>query len=141
MAESTERYKITHIGTDYYFTLYISQTQEQLKQNITDIFIKHNFTLRDFDYTAGMFLPVIDGKNKSYGYMFLDWEDIQNYKALIAHECLHAAFAYERFVAKKIPYYGMQCGRKEERLAEMFSNIFTAVVDSIKKPTGGSKNV
>jgi len=52
-----------------------------------------------------------------------------------------AAFAYERFVAKKIPYYGMQCGRKEERLAEMFSNIFTAVVDSIKKPTGGSKNV
>ena len=126
---STAVYKIFDEDAKYYFELHVSKTPELMRENIDAIFKSSRLRKKDFSNTLGMFSPILHLDRKQYGYMFLNEECLV--ASIVAHECLHAAFAYERFVAKKRTYYGTECGKSEERLAYTFSYIVRSVYTTL----------
>jgi hypothetical protein len=51
----------------------------------------------------------------------------------LAHECLHIAFAHERFILRYKMEYGPQCSAQEERLAYYHMDIVDGVTKTLRK--------
>ncbi len=106
------------------FILAVSLNTEELKAQLTSRFKKWQRPLYDIEGTKGMFSPTIilgshtykgDFTSDTFGTMFLAETELT--PEYIAHECLHAAFAYDRFVRRFNMHYGEDCNDDEERIA------------------------
>ena len=86
------------------FMLYLFPTEIEMRKEARRRMKRNGCTNPDDDDFAGMFIPsvyVTNTKHKGnfhsdmFGYMFLAEETIG--VGYVAHECLHAAMAYERY--------------------------------------------
>lgn len=65
-----------------------------------------------------------------FAYMHLNEENLG--VGVVAHECLHAAFAHERMIMFECSY-GDDCGKDEERIAYLLTDIIRGVCDVLNK--------
>jgi len=123
-------YKMKREGWKYYFELHVSRTTKAMLAHCKELgreapldtlaqvspFCRSNIGTKDFD---GLF-----------AIMFVSEENLG--VGLLAHECLHVAMAYERFVNGFKMCYGPQCGDDEERLAYLMTDAIKGVVNTLR---------
>jgi len=74
--------------------------------------------------------PTTGKRDGLFAYMHLNEEHLG--VGVIAHECLHVAFAHERMIMFDCSY-GADCGQDEERLAYLLTDIIRGVYDVLYK--------
>lgn len=123
----TQVYEMRRDGWTDYFELHVSKTQKQMAAHIRKFYTEWGAPVPGLlSETLGLCSPVSRGDG-SFAYLFLNEENLG--VGVVAHECLHAAMARERFVNKFKMEYGPECGTHEERLAYLFSDISRGVYD------------
>jgi len=76
-------------------------------------------------------VDMVTGERDSlYAYMHLNEENLG--VGVVAHECLHVAFAHERMMMFNM-IYGDGCGRDEERIAYHLTDIIRGVYEVLNK--------
>ena len=130
--KKTAVYKMQRDGWSDYFELHVSPTSKIMRNHIEKITKRDGWEVPNdgWNETQGLVHPMssIDGP---FAYMFLSEESLG--VGVVAHECLHAAMAHERYVLR----FGMNYGdgledlTNEERLAYFLTDTVKGVYNTL----------
>ena len=132
-------YEMKREGWKYFFEMHVSKTRKAMLAHCKEL--GREAPLDTLAQLSPYRRNYLDCKDQVFAIMFLNEEHLD--AGLIAHECLHAAMAYERFVNGFEMCYGDDCGPSEERLAYLMTAFIRGVVNMLndkghinKEPTG-----
>lgn len=124
-------YEIRRKGWRSYFELHVHKNAKAMRKALS---VDPLASFVDDNATVGIVMPVstIDWKTGErdglFAYMHLNEEHLG--AGIVSHECLHAALAHERMTMFDMRY-GDECGRDEERLAHLLTDIVRGVYDAL----------
>lgn len=138
----TEEFIIARHGADTgSFELHVSETKKEMHEHIAKYFDDFGGESGCTNDTLGLVHPVQsyeiseDGTETwlgNFAVVFLNLERLDN--EIVAHEAVHAALSYERFINKnEQASFGDACGPIEERLAYLVGEITFGIFGTLKE--------
>jgi hypothetical protein len=123
------------------FEVYVSRDRKQMLQHIAewskknrrDVLEANEETIAICCPTTGKTLEGSDAvwESSMFATLFFNKEELD--LEVIIHECGHAAFARERFVARFRCSYGPQCNAHEERYVNLVAKASDGVVKTLRR--------
>jgi len=129
MGRKVAVYEMRRDGWRSYFELHVHPTVKSMRKTLAE---DPFFNSDGLDTTDGCVCPVSTMDTKTgerdglFAYMHLNEEHLG--VGIVSHECLHVALAHERMTMFGMRY-GDECGKDEERLAYLLTDIIRGVYD------------
>ena len=131
-----EHFRVHKDGWQSYFEVYVAPTRKAMHKLIAKISKARGWPSPATSDLRGVGAQVSPVKTTDdcFATMFLNKDDLT--PAVIAHECAHVAFAYDRFVLRFGMNYGdgMHDLDDEERFCYYLGHCVEAVSKGIKRP-------